>query len=150
MERHKRSIFARDCGDTASNGTLLPEQQLTSSRPNVTFGQYEKTVNWYANVSWNPVKDPDGVFKGYLVNLGFGSRLGILCSVLPKIQSIPSNVSDHEMESFVNDVRIPTSTSPSTPRTTMAETTAKTTVETSTAAKAPTREITSKGATKTI
>nr|XP_058951310.1 uncharacterized protein LOC131778856 [Pocillopora verrucosa] len=173
VERHKRSIFARDCGDTASNGTLLPEQQLTSSRPNVTFGQYEKTVNWYANVSWNPVKDPDGVLKGYLVNLGFGSRLGILCSVLPKnqtylsinishygytypeniyllIQSIPSNVSDHEMESFVNDVRIPTSTSPSTPRTTMAETTAKTTVETSTAAKAPTRETTSKGATKTI
>lgn len=92
MERHKRSIFARDCGDTASNGTLLPEQQLTSSRPNVTFGQYEKTVNWYANVSWNPVKDPDGVFKGYLVNLGFGSRLGILCSVLPKVRDrvIPS------------------------------------------------------------
>lgn len=54
------------------------------------------------------------------------------------------------MESFVNDVRIPTSISPSTPRTTMAETTAKTTVETSTAANAPTRETTSKGATKTI
>lgn len=49
-------IFVQDCGDTASNGTLLPEQQLTSSRPNVTFGLYEKTVNWYANVSWNPVK----------------------------------------------------------------------------------------------
>lgn len=102
-----------------------------------------------------------------------------------KIQSIPSNVSDHEMESFVNDVRsrysllalihgqfllyrsdlyysvdlisaswffiaVPTSTSPSTPRTTMAETTAKTTVETSTAAKAPTRETTSKGETNYI
>ncbi|CAH3039869.1 unnamed protein product [Pocillopora meandrina] len=78
-------IFVQDCGDTASNGTLLPEQ-LTSSRPNVTFGQCEKTVNWYANVSWNPVKDPDGVFKGCLVNLGFGSRLGILCSVLPKVR----------------------------------------------------------------
>lgn len=49
-------IFVQDCGDTASNGTLLPEQQLTSSKPNVTFGQYEKTFNWYANVSWNPVK----------------------------------------------------------------------------------------------
>ena len=28
-----------------------------------------------------------------------------LFSFLLKIQSIPSNVSDHEMESFVNDVR---------------------------------------------
>lgn len=54
------------------------------------------------------------------------------------------------MESFVNDVRIPTSTSPSTPQTTMAEITAKTTVKISTTAKAPTRETTSKGVNKTI
>lgn len=81
MERHKRSIFARDCGDTASNGTLLPEQQLTSSRPNVTFGQYEKTVNWYANVSWNPVKATrssgliDWLLGPYLTNRGPLSQL---------------------------------------------------------------------------
>lgn len=58
-------IFVLDCGNTASNGTLFPKQQFTS-RPNVNFGQYEKTANWYANVSWDPVK---GVYRTQFVTI---------------------------------------------------------------------------------
>lgn len=155
-KRRKRSFSIDDCGHTASNGTLFPKQQFTS-RPKVTFGQYEKTANWYANVSWDPVKDPDGVLKGYKVELELGSDPSILCSVLPKNQtslsinishygytypdliyllilSIPSKVTASEMESY--DVRMATST--------------QTTIAKTTASKEPTRETTKKGTNKTI
>lgn len=157
-KRRKRSFSIDDCGNTASNGTLFPKQQFTS-RPKVTFGQYEKTANWYANVSWDPIKDPDGVLKGYKVMLDLGSDPSILCSVLPKnqtslsinishygytypdlinllIQSIPSNVTASAMQRYFNDVRIATST--------------QTTIAKTTASKEPTRETTKKGTNKTI
>lgn len=155
-ERRKRSFATDDCANTADEGTPLPEQQFTS-RPDVIFGQYKNTAGWYANVSWNPVKDPEGVLKGYLVHLQLFSHPSVLCSVVPKnktylsinitrygytysdpiyllIQSKPSNVSDHMMLRFANDVRIPTSKSP----------------QTSTAAKVPTRETTNEVSNKTI
>lgn len=157
-KRRKRSFSIDDCGNTASNGTLFPKQQFTS-RPKVTFGHYEKTANWYANVSWDPIKDPDGVLKGYKVMLDLGSDPSILCSVLPKnqtslsinishygytypdlinllIQSIPSNVTASAMQRYFNDVRIATST--------------QTTIAKTTASKEPTRETTKKGTNKTI
>lgn len=157
-KRRKRSFSIDDCGNTASNGTLFPKQQFTS-RPKVTFGQYEKTANWYASVSWDPIKDPDGVLKGYKVMLDLGSDPSILCSVLPKnqtslsinishygytypdlinllIQSIPSNVTASAMQRYFNDVRIATST--------------QTTIAKTTASKEPTRETTKKGTNKTI
>lgn len=157
-KRRKRSFSIDDCGNTASNGTLFPKQQFTS-RPKVTFGKYEKTANWYANVSWDPIKDPDGVLKGYKVMLDLGSDPSILCSVLPKnqtslsinishygytypdlinllIQSIPSNVTASAMQRYFNDVRIATST--------------QTTIAKTTASKEPTRETTKKGTNKTI
>lgn len=75
-----------NCPGSSPNQT----QDWKPSNINVTFGQYENTTNWYANLSWTPMNDANESWTSILIRFfAIDTSTGdVDCLKYPKNQSV--------------------------------------------------------------
>ncbi|KAJ7382981.1 TIR domain [Desmophyllum pertusum] len=87
-----------DCLDSSPDQTV----DWNPSEVNVSFGQYQNTSHWYANVSWTHLNDSYGNWIGILVRLvvlpsDFTRPMPVICSVHPKNRTFLNiNISSYQ------------------------------------------------------